>query len=462
MLKPWGVRVKTMAVEEASKPRPIAPEEAPTWVGLHSARPGGDKSHGPCGFAVQGPVVLIGTPEDNALIKFALEEGFLPYAPTRRTSPAAARDDRVAARLRGPQAGVGRAHRLRRRRDLRSRGHALRDGRRPRAADGARAARDVDGRRREQGAREDRGGGRRLEAALPDRAVAWRRREVLLALTEDGSLTALDGQGKVQWQKSFDAGETLALDVSEKLIVVGATHHVLGFDGSGQAGLRRPGSVGHLRGGLARTASRRLRHGRRKALARRRRRQGHRDVGGGDAKNPEALRGGDVRADGKTLVALTAQEAHVIADGKVAHRMGGIGGRVRPVREGDAVLVPDGHEKVLVVADGKPGAAISVAKTGVVSVSGAAAGTEMDGGVRFLKDGKVAWEHKATRKLTKRVAANGDRVAVAYWGGTVAVLEGGALKSSQAFPYDVADLAWSNGKLVVGLTDGRLFGLDVK
>ena len=103
-----------------------------------------------------------------------------------------------------------------------------------------------------------------------------------------------------------------------------------------------------------------------------------------------------------------------------------------------------------------------VSKSGVVSLSGAAAGTEMDGGVRLLKDGKVAWEHQALRKLTMRVAANGDRVAVAYWGGTVTVLDGGAVKTTQAFPSDVADLAWSNGRLVVGLADGRVLALEVK
>ena len=47
------------------------------------------------------------------------------------------------------------------------------------------------------------------------RAVALRAcGKSLLALTEDGSLSAFDAQGKVSWQKSFESGETLALDVS--------------------------------------------------------------------------------------------------------------------------------------------------------------------------------------------------------------------------------------------------------
>src|SRR6185436_16887396 len=39
------------------------------------------------GFAVQGPVLLLGTPEDNPLLKFALEEGFLPYTPHKTDFP---------------------------------------------------------------------------------------------------------------------------------------------------------------------------------------------------------------------------------------------------------------------------------------------------------------------------------------------------------------------------------------
>src|SRR5439155_5887644 len=39
------------------------------------------------GFAVKGPVILLGTPEDNPIIKFLLEERFLPYRPERSTFP---------------------------------------------------------------------------------------------------------------------------------------------------------------------------------------------------------------------------------------------------------------------------------------------------------------------------------------------------------------------------------------
>ena len=32
------------------------------------------------GFAVQGPVILLGNPDDHAMIKVLLAEKFLPYA----------------------------------------------------------------------------------------------------------------------------------------------------------------------------------------------------------------------------------------------------------------------------------------------------------------------------------------------------------------------------------------------
>ena len=39
------------------------------------------------GFDVQGPVVLLGTPEDNPLIQFTKKERFLPYTPDATTFP---------------------------------------------------------------------------------------------------------------------------------------------------------------------------------------------------------------------------------------------------------------------------------------------------------------------------------------------------------------------------------------
>jgi hypothetical protein len=461
ILKPWGVRVKTMPVEEAAKPRPISPEESPTWVGLRFGKvPAGEKNHpGHAGFVVQGPVVLLGTPEDNALIKFAQEEGFLPYAPHKTDFPGRGRGTiawqrdcvglnqesvtLIAYDAAGMSEAVGTLYEM-------AAGLEPLMPLAPAAAASVSPAVKAAARIPEASTA--------WQIALPDRAAGLKGN---LALTEDGTLTALDGQGKVAWQRSFEAGENLTWDVAENLIVVGATHRVLGFDGAGKALFELPASsvtcVAASPDGKSAafgTADGRLSlcgaDGKITAT-----------VGGGDAKNPKPYLSAIFTEDGRTVVALTAQEAHVVAGGAIAQRTGGVSGKVPPLRQGGSILLSGGSDKVQVFTDGKIAAQIPVAKTGVVSLSGAAVGTEMDGGVRFLKEGKVAWEHLAARKLTKRIAANGDRVAVAYWGGTVAVLEGGAVKTSQGFPSDVADLTWANGRLVVGLADGRVLGLEV-
>src|SRR5208283_5190021 len=57
----------------------------------------------------------------------------------------------------------------------------------------------------------------------------------LIVLTQDGSLTVLDAAGKVQWQKTIAGGESWALDISANgdRIIVGASQHIVGFDGKG-------------------------------------------------------------------------------------------------------------------------------------------------------------------------------------------------------------------------------------
>ena len=83
ILKPWGVRCKTVKADDVNRPREISAEEAVAWVGLEPGKavPGKTIPLTIAGFDVQGPVVLLGTPEDNPLIQFAKKERFLPYAP---------------------------------------------------------------------------------------------------------------------------------------------------------------------------------------------------------------------------------------------------------------------------------------------------------------------------------------------------------------------------------------------
>jgi hypothetical protein len=96
MLQPWGIRCKVMELAEAAKSRPLAPDEARTWVGLIHAgtgqlKPGDGNPPIFTGFAVQGPVILLGNPEDHPIIKFLLAEKFLPYTPVPGAFPGTGR-----------------------------------------------------------------------------------------------------------------------------------------------------------------------------------------------------------------------------------------------------------------------------------------------------------------------------------------------------------------------------------
>ena len=85
ILKPWDVECKVAPLAEAAKSRALSQDEAATWCGLNYAgrgqiKPGDGNPPQYSGFAVRGPVILLGTPEDNPLIQFLAQERFLPYA----------------------------------------------------------------------------------------------------------------------------------------------------------------------------------------------------------------------------------------------------------------------------------------------------------------------------------------------------------------------------------------------
>jgi hypothetical protein len=92
ILEPWGVRCKEMPLTDAAKSRKLTEDEARTWCGLVYAgsgqiKPGDGNPPALAGFAVQGPVILLGTPEDNPIIDFLLKEKFLPYSPKADSFP---------------------------------------------------------------------------------------------------------------------------------------------------------------------------------------------------------------------------------------------------------------------------------------------------------------------------------------------------------------------------------------
>jgi hypothetical protein len=95
-LDPWDVRCTVVDAEKVNKGRAVSEEEAKTWVGLHytgtgGIKPGDGNPPALVGFDVRGPVVLIGSPEDNPLIAFLLKEEFLPYQPKPASFPGTGR-----------------------------------------------------------------------------------------------------------------------------------------------------------------------------------------------------------------------------------------------------------------------------------------------------------------------------------------------------------------------------------
>jgi hypothetical protein len=95
-LHSWNVQCAILTAEEANKPRALSAEEAPTFVGLDYAargaiKPGDKNDPRMVGFAVRGPAVLLGTPEDNPLIKYLVEAKFLPYTPNKEDMPGSGR-----------------------------------------------------------------------------------------------------------------------------------------------------------------------------------------------------------------------------------------------------------------------------------------------------------------------------------------------------------------------------------
>ena len=196
-------------------------------------------------------------------------------------------------------------------------------------------------------------------------------------------------------------------------------------------------------------------------------------------------------ADGKTLLALTGKGGRLLsADGReIAALSGVIGGfgLAAPVAVGDAFLASNAKDAVLrfSASDGnamgkvvvpdlrdpntkpKPPAPRDLPEGPIVdlkSVDGAVfVMNHQEGRVRRVNpDGQVAWLNSAPGTLSKSVAIDKDRLAAGYWGGLVRVIDAasGQTLAARRFDQDVAAIAWHDGKLLVGLADGRLITLD--
>ncbi len=85
-LKVWQIHAAIVAATEVNKPRALSAEEAVTWCGADYARSGEIKAGtvnpiNLVGFDLRGPVILLGTPQDNPLLDYLNKRNFLPYTP---------------------------------------------------------------------------------------------------------------------------------------------------------------------------------------------------------------------------------------------------------------------------------------------------------------------------------------------------------------------------------------------
>jgi len=545
VLKPWDVRAKIVAAAEVNKPRPISEEEAPAWCGLEPGRvqapgrlkPGEKNGIAQVGFDVRGPVVLLGTPEDNPLIKFLLDARFLPYKPEKAKFPGPGRGllawqrdgvgywqesiTLIAHDEAGINEAVGTLYEIAAGLD------PLMPWNPPSSAAVTPATKAPTPPAEARVA---------WQVAFPDRALELKvqaNRNVVV-LTQDGTLAALDPTGKAVWQKTVDCGDSLRFGASDdgNVLAVGAGHHLVVFDGGGEQHGDVPFEfdLPGVRGGKKEispiTAVAVSPDGKNVVAAAANGRlllvdnQGKTTwaLGGvtaeelakceadlktweaGGKKGPQPKRPvpapylmAEFGQDGNTLLAITKDQGHVIsvADGKIGEKLGGIAPVFKPVGVGENLLVTDGRERLALVslAQGKvlgelrctqsvPAPGKKPGEKQVIKDTAASAallketlvvGTEFDGTVRALKDVKgnleeqTSWSFKTPLRVTKKIAAGDGLLAVAYWGGTLRVLDAtGALKFGQTFPQDIAELACSGKLVIVATADGKITALEGK
>jgi hypothetical protein len=66
-------------------------------------------------------------------------------------------------------------------------------------------------------------------------------------------------------------------------------------------------------------------------------------------------------------------------------------------------------------------------------------------------------------QAVKRVVAIGNSTAVAYWGGTLEIVDSaGKTTHHNEFPQDITALATRGNELLVGTADGRIVAVEVK
>ncbi|MBN1417657.1 MAG: PQQ-binding-like beta-propeller repeat protein [Planctomycetes bacterium] len=487
ILAPWNIRCRILGADQAKAPRSIAPDEAPTWIGLEftgrdAVKPGRSNAPAHVGFDVREPAILLGNPEDNPLIEFLDAYRFLPYRPSPdmpgpgRGMVAWVRDGisygqeaiaLIASDAEGMDEAIGSLYE----------GVAGLDPLTPFTlpVDATMA-----------GAVKSPATAPALaiewSIALPDRVAGIRALPGggAVALSQDGTLAALDAAGRMIWSRTVPAGEEAAMDVATEAgtIVIGTGRMLAAFDQAGGVlfQLEISGAAPQARRVTSVAASP---GGERLAIG-----TADGSVSARSARGKELWRiGGEGKADppiagiffddGSRLIVLTGKKADLLdaSDGSRIASFPGLTGRVRPVRAGSAVIASDGGRAVLAIATDGSAAAVPFPGEGVAVLAAAGgdlvAGTETDGAARILDRGSASREdlvvgaYRLRGRIPKRIATKGDSIAVGHWGGTIAVIDRrGGVVGIASLPQDIADIAWTaESRLIAGVADGRIFGL---
>jgi hypothetical protein len=501
-LERFDVKCKIVAAESINKPRNLTPDEAKTFIGFVYGKPEPGAKNNPVivGFDVRGGVILVGNPDDNPVIASLQQQKLLPYQPKKDEYPGNGRGT-IAWQLDG--VGLGQESIALIGYDKEGIGEAvgtffemfaglepLTPLRLPTAGTISSANKPA--------VKVDEGSIVQT-MVLPDRVAAIKEQTFL---TNDGSIysslsredpTELPTLVKALAHSSVD----LKLDVVlPGRVVVGADNKVLVVTRKGAIKYEgaiskdpRTAVVTMLTTGLSRDQL---------------------VVGTSDGglstidltkmnEAPAILIAGIDRADKKAvpnpyiaghalgkdqLLALTRNEAHIISipEKKILQKIGGVNGDFGIQKiHGDFVVSEGRTAQVISHVDGKVLSRTMLPPDTVVieglslgtpekPVGGLVVGSEVDGIVRRIElatdkqKEKVIWEHKAPRKIVKRIAAGENGlIAVAYWGGLINVFDAdGKLKMSRTLHQDVVDLKWDKQRLFVAPAEPKLLVFELK
>jgi hypothetical protein len=493
-----------IAADEVKRRVPTA-EEKPTWVDAGGA------------FDLRGPAILLGSPDDNHLIRHLRDQKFLPYTPVKDQMPGRGRGllawqrdglayfghesvTLIAYDETGLAEAVGTAYEI----------AAGIEPLTPLVSPQPAAVRPAS--KASAGVAEPKEVWRKR---LPDRPVAVKAVPAgVLVLSADGTLTLFTAAGDVRWQKTFDGSELWSLDVLRdgQLIALGSGHRLHVLDANGKALWDRPaaGADGkgtqrseginwvavapdgarvliasteytHVKDAWQISGTLTLFDAKGAKLW---------SAGGLDEKKgtpalAERFTSGFFSADGKKIIVLGDDNVPSGGQTKLvqkAHFLDAATGRsvasfdaTRGASLADKVLLSDGESKLVLVspAEGKVVGQLDCGKAGPVvwaaAEKGTVVGTETDGTVRLVRalEGKMeeqtVWLNQAVSKIVKGVSGQGNQMAVHYWGGTLRVLEDADKpRLERTFLQDVAALAWTGDRLIVGLVNGEVVALQTR